>query len=122
MPQLAHFAGPRIAGQCSERIGGELRGRWTLRADLREECLRELDRVATAVAQRRNRELCADEAIVEVLAKRAGRHCALEILVRRRHDTRVDADRRFATDRRELTVFEYAQQLCLRGEAEVRDL
>ncbi len=69
--------------------------------------------VLAALAERRHLDLKGDEAEIEVVAKRAVRHLFLQVLVRRRDEAKIAADRRVAANRHDLTELQHAEQLYL---------
>jgi hypothetical protein len=121
--QLAHVARPlggaqRLAGlvgEAGERLAGAARR-------LAQEQLGEEQHILAARAQRWQVQLGHREAEVEVLAKAAGSEVVLERSVGRGHDAHRHLDRRVRAHRVELAVLEDAQQLGLRGAAEVAEL
>jgi hypothetical protein len=73
--------------------------------------------ISSAVAQRRNVDRDNVQPEVEVLAECAVANALLEILVRRREDSHVDADRLRAADTLQFALLEREQDLDGDGEA-----
>ena len=75
-----------------------------------------------ARAQRRQLDADDVQAVVEILAEEAALHSLLQILMRRRDDAHVDADRRLAADAVELAFGKDAQEPRLQRRRHVADL
>ena len=78
--------------------------------------------VFLTVAEPRHLDAHNIEPMIEVFAEGAFAHGILEILVRRRHDPDVDADRRLTADAKELALGQYAQKASLQRRCHVADL
>jgi hypothetical protein len=65
--------------------------------------------VASALAQRGQRDRDDVEAVEQILAERPRRDLALQVPVGRRHEAHVDADRLDAADALELALLQHAQ-------------
>jgi len=89
-PQLADVPGERVGAEELRELAGD--GGAALaegRGRLVEEVVEEQREVAAAVAQRRDADLVRDEAVVEVLAERAGGLARGEVGVGRGDDARI---------------------------------
>src|SRR5262249_9202040 len=93
----------------------------SLRGVLHEAVDEERD-VLAPLRERRDRELDDTQAIVEVLAEASGLDRRLKVLIRRRDEAHVDADRLVAADAFDLCLLDGAQQLRLRLERHVAAL
>ena len=121
--ELAHVTRPVITGQHIDRRRRDaLDVALVLARELLEEVIDEQQHIRLALAQRRNEQGEDVQAVVEILAERAGRDRLLEILVGRRNQAHVGLDRLGAADALELALLQHAQQLDLRREVDVADL
>ena len=112
--QLAHVAGPLVAGDGGPRIAGEPLGdERVIRAGAREECVRQLEDVVAALPQGRHREDQHGKPMVEVLSEPPLAHRVAKIAVRRRDDQDVDRAGPRAPQRPHLAGLEHGQQLGL---------
>jgi hypothetical protein len=87
-----------------------------------EEVVDEERDVLAALVQRRDLDLDHAQAIVQILAEAAAGHGGLEVVVGRRDQTDVDADRLVAADALEFLFLDRAQELRLGLERHVADL
>ena len=78
--------------------------------------------MSSARAQRRQLNADDVQAVVEIFAKKSALHSGLQILMRRRDDAHVDADRRLAAHAVELAFGEDAQEPRLQRSGHVADL
>ena len=124
--QILQFAD--VAGVAVAREPLHHRGRNTesvapveLRVALDEVTGQERD-LGGALAERRHQHMDDVETIVEIFAESAFGHRTLQILVGRREDSNVHAQRRLRSNPRELAVLEDVEQLGLKRGMEVADL
>ena len=99
-----------------------LRGLDALGRDATEEVVGDAREVADALAERRDLERDAAEAVVEVLAELAALDHRLQIAVRRADDPAVGADGGRAADALERALLEDAEERDLRARRDVADL
>ena len=92
------------------------------RVELLDEVLDQERDVARALAQRRQADRHHVQAVVEILAKGAGRDLLLQIAVGRGDQPHVDADRLDAAHALELALLQGAQQLHLHLDGDRADL
>src|ERR1017187_5960781 len=93
VPELAHVARPRKPLTDLQRLGGHpLASPLMLRRELLEETLDQQRDVLRPLAQRRHDNRHDLQAVEEVLAELALRHRLLELLVRGREHSHIDAD------------------------------
>src|SRR5437763_622465 len=88
----------------------------------REEGVRQQEDVVAPLTQRRQRDLDAANAVIEVLAKTSFLDGLIELAIRRRHDPDVGGTVRRLADTPELAVLEETQQLRLSGERHLANL
>src|SRR4051812_820597 len=121
--ELANVAGPVIAGEHVDRRRRDPPdAAGVLARELLEEMVDEQDQVGFSFAQRRDEHREHVEAIVEILAERAGGNRPLEILVGRGDQPDVRLHRLGTADAVELALLQDAQQFHLGGEVDVADL
>src|SRR5262249_27782556 len=114
--KLAHVAGPRIALEHCQDLGGRLFGRAV------EEVLDQERDVLEPIAQGWHHEAHHGEPIEEVRAEAARLDLVAEVPVRRRNDAYVDLVGLVAADAAHRAALEDAQQLGLQIERELADL
>ena len=118
--ELAHVAWPVVGEQ---RVGSRARQRELTRLAVPlEKVRRELENIFAALPQRRHVDLDAGQPVIQIGPKHAGLHETAQLLVRGRHDARVDPMQAVAADPFDRQVLKRAQQLRLRRERQVGDL
>ena len=121
--QLAHVARPAVAHErLADVVGHPDDAGAELAVDLVDEEVDQLGDVRAPIPERRHEDAHHVQAEEQILAEAAAADGALEILVRRRDDADVGADRLATTDPRELALLEHAQELGLERERHVADL
>ena len=121
--QLADVAGPVVAAEQIERLGGKAGdGLLVHGAGAFEEVAGEHGDVVGALAQRRHVHDEGGQAIVEILAEVAGEHLGLEVAVGGRDHAQVELAHAAAADALRLVLLQDAQQLDLQVRGEIGDL
>ena len=121
--ELAHVAGPGIAGQQLERLLGDAGDATAfLGGEAREEVHGEVRHVLEALAQRRHPDREHVEAVVEVLAELAVLDQLDHVAVGGGDQAEVDLHRPLGADGIDLALLQRAQQLDLRVERQLADL
>ena len=121
--ELAHVAGPVVALERRQRLGGHLADRPSeARALAAREVLDEERDVLATLAQRRQPDRDDVQAVVEVLAEATRPHLGEQVAIARRHEAHVDDAHLRAAEPLHLALLDGAQELRLDAERQRVDV
>src|SRR5450830_975909 len=118
--QLAHIAGPMIGQQQLGGVRRQTLGR--IAADQAQEMFGQLQYVAEAFAQRRQRNRHDLQTVPEIFSETSLPYSARQITVGGGDDAYIDGNQLAAADRRQLSLLQHAQNFGLCRQSHVADL